>query len=94
MLLMQAFERACLITCIHLKGQSTQSFLIDVPQQLTLYVYIIDLYNIYRGQVLPAASLLNSVSVDLIYEGVKYCLKVPALFLLHISCLTQPLNFF
>lgn len=29
-----------------------------------------------RGQVLPAASLLNSVNVDLIYEGVKYCLKV------------------
>lgn len=30
-----------------------------------------------RGQVLPAASLLNTVNVDLIYEGVKYSLKVP-----------------
>ncbi|CAB1319436.1 unnamed protein product [Coregonus sp. 'balchen'] len=29
------------------------------------------------GQVLPAASLLNTVEVDLIYEGVKYCLKSP-----------------
>uniref|UniRef100_A0A4W5QEN6 Acetyl-CoA carboxylase beta n=1 Tax=Hucho hucho TaxID=62062 RepID=A0A4W5QEN6_9TELE len=28
------------------------------------------------GQVLPAASLLNTVEVDLVYEGVKYCLKV------------------
>ncbi|XP_024130292.1 acetyl-CoA carboxylase isoform X2 [Oryzias melastigma] len=34
------------------------------------------LHSLERGQVLPAASLLNSVSVDLIYEGVKYCLKV------------------
>lgn len=34
--------------------------------------------HINRGQVLPAASLLNSVNVDLIYEGVKYCLKVSA----------------
>lgn len=33
-------------------------------------------YLLSRGQVLPAASLLNSVNVDLIYEGVKYCLKV------------------
>lgn len=33
-----------------------------------------------RGQVLPAASLLNSVNVDLIYEGVKYCLKVSSSF--------------
>lgn len=30
----------------------------------------------HRGQVLPAASLLNSVNVELIYEGVKYFLKV------------------
>lgn len=30
--------------------------------------------------MLPAASLLNSVSVDLIYEGVKFCLKVFAVF--------------
>ncbi|XP_036953486.1 acetyl-CoA carboxylase isoform X2 [Acanthopagrus latus] len=34
------------------------------------------LHSLERGQVLPAASLLNSVTVDLIYEGVKYCLKV------------------
>uniref|UniRef100_A0A673CY40 acetyl-CoA carboxylase n=1 Tax=Sphaeramia orbicularis TaxID=375764 RepID=A0A673CY40_9TELE len=34
------------------------------------------LHSLERGQVLPAASLLNSVNVDLIYEGVKYCLKV------------------
>ncbi|XP_049433986.1 acetyl-CoA carboxylase isoform X2 [Epinephelus fuscoguttatus] len=34
------------------------------------------LHSLERGQVLPAVSLLNSVSVDLIYEGVKYCLKV------------------
>ena len=26
--------------------------------------------------MLPAASLLNSVSVELVYEGVKFCLKV------------------
>ena len=32
-----------------------------------------------RGQVLPAASLLNSVSVELIYEGVKFGLTVSAL---------------
>ncbi|XP_012718883.2 acetyl-CoA carboxylase isoform X2 [Fundulus heteroclitus] len=34
------------------------------------------LHSLERGQVLPADSLLNSVTVDLIYEGVKYCLKV------------------
>lgn len=34
------------------------------------------LHSLERGQVLPAESLLNSVNVDLIYEGVKYCLKV------------------
>uniref|UniRef100_A0A4W6G9L0 acetyl-CoA carboxylase n=1 Tax=Lates calcarifer TaxID=8187 RepID=A0A4W6G9L0_LATCA len=34
------------------------------------------LHSLERGQVLPAASLLNSVNVDLIYEGVKFCLKV------------------
>ncbi|KAI1900999.1 hypothetical protein AGOR_G00055620 [Albula goreensis] len=34
------------------------------------------LHSLERGQVLPAASLLNTVGVDLIYEGVKYCLKV------------------
>eukprot|EP00066_Takifugu_rubripes_P024799 XP_011614065.1 PREDICTED: acetyl-CoA carboxylase 2 isoform X2 [Takifugu rubripes] len=34
------------------------------------------LHSLERGQVLPAASLLNSVNVDLIYDGVKYCLKV------------------
>uniref|UniRef100_A0A7N8WIQ9 acetyl-CoA carboxylase n=1 Tax=Mastacembelus armatus TaxID=205130 RepID=A0A7N8WIQ9_9TELE len=34
------------------------------------------LHSLERGQVLPAASLLNSVSVDLIYEGVKFCMKV------------------
>ncbi|XP_012671358.2 acetyl-CoA carboxylase isoform X2 [Clupea harengus] len=34
------------------------------------------LHSLERGQVLPAASLLNFVEVDLIYEGVKYGLKV------------------
>ncbi|XP_074494153.1 acetyl-CoA carboxylase isoform X2 [Sebastes fasciatus] len=34
------------------------------------------LHSLERGQVLPAASLLNSVNLDLIYEGVKFCLKV------------------
>uniref|UniRef100_A0A096M0T2 acetyl-CoA carboxylase n=1 Tax=Poecilia formosa TaxID=48698 RepID=A0A096M0T2_POEFO len=34
------------------------------------------LHSLERGQVLAADSLLNSVNVDLIYEGVKYCLKV------------------
>nr|XP_015221745.1 PREDICTED: acetyl-CoA carboxylase 2 isoform X3 [Lepisosteus oculatus] len=34
------------------------------------------LHSLERGQVLPADSLLNAVGVDLIYEGVKYCLKV------------------
>ncbi|XP_054628286.1 acetyl-CoA carboxylase isoform X2 [Dunckerocampus dactyliophorus] len=34
------------------------------------------LHSLERGQVLPAASLLNSVNVDLIYEGVKFRLKV------------------
>ncbi|XP_077570345.1 acetyl-CoA carboxylase-like [Stigmatopora nigra] len=34
------------------------------------------LHSLERGQVLPAASLLNSVSLDLVYEGVKFCLKV------------------
>uniref|UniRef100_A0A3Q3F6Y0 acetyl-CoA carboxylase n=1 Tax=Labrus bergylta TaxID=56723 RepID=A0A3Q3F6Y0_9LABR len=34
------------------------------------------LHSLERGQVLPAASLLNSVSVELIYEGVKFCLRV------------------
>lgn len=34
------------------------------------------LHSLERGQVLPANSLLNSVNVDLIYEGVKFCLKV------------------
>ncbi|XP_053725576.1 acetyl-CoA carboxylase isoform X1 [Synchiropus splendidus] len=34
------------------------------------------LHSLERGQVMPAASLLNCVSVDLIYEGVKFCLKV------------------
>ncbi|KAJ8286073.1 hypothetical protein GJAV_G00034250 [Gymnothorax javanicus] len=34
------------------------------------------LHSLERGQVLAAASLLNTVDVDLIYEGVKYCLKV------------------
>lgn len=32
----------------------------------------------FRGQVLPAASLLNIVDVELIYEGVKYVLQVRA----------------
>lgn len=31
-----------------------------------------------RGQVLPAASLLNTVDVELIYGGIKYILKVKA----------------
>ncbi|XP_030647474.1 acetyl-CoA carboxylase 2 [Chanos chanos] len=34
------------------------------------------LHSLERGQVLPAASLLNTVEADLIYEGVKYSLKV------------------
>ncbi|XP_037633326.1 acetyl-CoA carboxylase isoform X2 [Sebastes umbrosus] len=34
------------------------------------------LHSLERGQVLPAASLINSVNLDLIYEGVKFCLKV------------------
>lgn len=33
----------------------------------------------FRGQVLPAASLLNIVDVELIYDGVKYILKVKPL---------------
>lgn len=32
----------------------------------------------FRGQVLPAASLLNIVNVELIYEGMKYVLQVRA----------------
>lgn len=31
----------------------------------------------FRGQVLPADSLLNTVDVELIYGGIKYILKVP-----------------
>ncbi|NXD65210.1 ACACB carboxylase, partial [Eolophus roseicapillus] len=34
------------------------------------------LHTLERGQVLPAASLLNMVDVELIYEGVKYVLQV------------------
>ncbi|KAG5840361.1 hypothetical protein ANANG_G00187990 [Anguilla anguilla] len=34
------------------------------------------LHSLERGQVLPAASLLNTLDMDLIYEGIKYCLKV------------------
>ncbi|XP_046904010.1 acetyl-CoA carboxylase isoform X3 [Hypomesus transpacificus] len=34
------------------------------------------LHSLERGQVLPAASLLNTVDLDLINEGVKYSLKV------------------
>uniref|UniRef100_A0A8C6J096 Uncharacterized protein n=1 Tax=Melopsittacus undulatus TaxID=13146 RepID=A0A8C6J096_MELUD len=34
------------------------------------------LHTLERGQVLPAASLLNLVDVELIYEGVKYILQV------------------
>ncbi|GAB0197082.1 acetyl-CoA carboxylase 2 [Grus japonensis] len=34
------------------------------------------LHSLERGQVLPAASLLNIVDVELIYEGVKYILQV------------------
>uniref|UniRef100_A0A672PKD8 acetyl-CoA carboxylase n=1 Tax=Sinocyclocheilus grahami TaxID=75366 RepID=A0A672PKD8_SINGR len=34
------------------------------------------LHSLERGQVLPAASLVNTVNVDLIYDGVKYCLQV------------------
>ncbi|XP_072839289.2 acetyl-CoA carboxylase 2 isoform X2 [Pogona vitticeps] len=34
------------------------------------------LHALERGQVLPAASLRNIVDVELIYEGVKYALKV------------------
>ncbi|XP_025789381.1 acetyl-CoA carboxylase 2 [Puma concolor] len=34
------------------------------------------LHSLERGQVLPAASLLNIVDVELIYDGVKYIVKV------------------
>ncbi|XP_019903758.3 acetyl-CoA carboxylase 1 isoform X1 [Esox lucius] len=34
------------------------------------------LHSLERGQVLPAHTLLNTVDVELIYEGTKYCLKV------------------
>ncbi|XP_074743093.1 acetyl-CoA carboxylase 2 isoform X3 [Strix uralensis] len=34
------------------------------------------LHSLERGQVLPAASLLNIVDVELIYEGVKYVLQI------------------
>ncbi|XP_070372336.1 acetyl-CoA carboxylase 2 isoform X2 [Equus asinus] len=34
------------------------------------------LHSLERGQVLPAASLLNTVDVELIYGGIKYVLKV------------------
>ncbi|XP_063000242.1 acetyl-CoA carboxylase 2 isoform X2 [Elgaria multicarinata webbii] len=34
------------------------------------------LHSLERGQVLPADSLLNIVDVELIYEGMKYALKV------------------
>nr|XP_056715156.1 acetyl-CoA carboxylase 2 [Euleptes europaea] len=34
------------------------------------------LHSLERGQVLPADSLLNLVDVELIYEGMKYALKV------------------
>ncbi|XP_055799055.1 acetyl-CoA carboxylase isoform X2 [Salvelinus fontinalis] len=34
------------------------------------------LHSLERGQVLPAHTLLNTVEVELIYEGTKYCLKV------------------
>ncbi|KAF6091989.1 acetyl-CoA carboxylase alpha [Phyllostomus discolor] len=34
------------------------------------------LHSLERGQVLPAHTLLNTVDVELIYEGVKYVLKV------------------
>ncbi|XP_030632156.1 acetyl-CoA carboxylase isoform X2 [Chanos chanos] len=34
------------------------------------------LHSLERGQVLPAHTLLNTVGVELIYEGVKYALQV------------------
>lgn len=34
------------------------------------------LFTLTRGQVLPAHTLLNTVDVELIYEGTKYVLKV------------------
>ncbi|XP_071191760.1 acetyl-CoA carboxylase isoform X3 [Salvelinus alpinus] len=34
------------------------------------------LHSLERGQVLTAHTLLNTVDVELIYEGTKYCLKV------------------
>nr|XP_014343158.1 PREDICTED: acetyl-CoA carboxylase isoform X1 [Latimeria chalumnae] len=34
------------------------------------------LHSLERGQVLPAHTLLNTVDVELIYEGLKYVLKV------------------
>ncbi|XP_048045918.1 acetyl-CoA carboxylase 1 isoform X5 [Megalobrama amblycephala] len=37
------------------------------------------LHSLERGQVLPAHTLLNTVDVELIYEGTKYVLKVTRL---------------
>ncbi|XP_041957093.1 acetyl-CoA carboxylase isoform X3 [Alosa sapidissima] len=48
------------------------------------------LHSLERGQVLPAASLLNFVEVDLIYDGVKYYLKVarqsPTTYVIVMNC--------
>lgn len=38
--------------------------------------YATHVYSLTRGQVLPAHTLLNTVDVELIYEGTKYVLTV------------------
>ncbi|KAA0716748.1 Acetyl-CoA carboxylase 2 [Triplophysa tibetana] len=40
------------------------------------------LHSLERGQVLPAVSLVNTVNVDLIYDGVKYSLKSPTTYVI------------
>ena len=48
------------------------------PRVLVLPIADPEFVFSFRGQVLPAASLLNIVDVELIYGGVKYILKVKA----------------
>ena len=45
----------------------------------------------FRGQVLPAASLLNIIDVELIYEGTKYILQVGAVLCSSQQCWLAPL---
>ncbi len=53
------------------------------PTKYKLYVVVIAVFWCFalfsfvcRGQVLPAHTLLNTVDVELIYEGTKYVVKV------------------